>query len=369
MKDNAINNTNVRSKIPEYDFLRIIVTLLVIVGHSTFYCITTPYGGCDYLAYTKSSLSFFYKFVNAISVAIYLFHMPLYMALSGALYKLKISRRGGYSSYKSLISDKAQKLLFPFVVVTILYSVPLKYISGYYKTSDNVIYDIIVGQIFIQGNTHLWFLPTLFVIFILVYFINKYIHADHKLILIVLFAASFISLIIPIVIVKQVLYYAFWFYVGFCFENSRHIVNKKVEDHPYLLMLYVAIFVFAAIALKLVPSKPGADMFDIIERMLNYFCAISGCYVVYLLSYIISDTKIKETKVFAVIRNNTLGLYLYSDSWNYVILCVSTVYFGSAVFVNNIGSALLYFARIIITFIIALIISLLLKKLKIKYIC
>ena len=72
-----------------YDWVRLIATILVIIGHSTYYYIMTQYGGCDYTAFTLPKLSNFYRMAEYMVSIIYLFHMPLYMALSGALYRRK----------------------------------------------------------------------------------------------------------------------------------------------------------------------------------------------------------------------------------------------------------------------------------------
>lgn len=97
---------------------------------------------------------------------IYIFHMPLFIALSGALYKKSLDK-GRYSTFVELLNKKSKSLLIPFGAVTVLYSVPIKFISGYFNQSNDIVKDIFVGQILIQGNTHLWYLLTLFAIFII----------------------------------------------------------------------------------------------------------------------------------------------------------------------------------------------------------
>lgn len=363
---------NNKSTIVEYDILRVIVTLFVIIGHCTYYQISTQYGGCDYSAYTEPGLSMFYKLINALTAAIYLFHMPLYMALSGALFNYQNMVNGGVKPFGKLIKNKFFKLMIPFFVVTILYQIPLKYLSGYYDTSSNVLRDCFLGQILVQGNTHLWFLPDLFIIFIIVYIIVKYVHIDHKLILLGMFIISFVisNIAIPISVIKVSLHYLFWFYVGYCFEMHRNSVNKSLEKHPVSFILFFIIFLCAGILKKIVSNMADvSEMYSVLEKFDGYICAVTGCYIVYSVSYYLSKTKITEWPLFKAIRSNSLGLYLYSDTWNYVILNVAVGLFGSAVFVTNIGAAMLYFSRIIITFTIALIISIILKKCKVKYIC
>lgn len=162
-----------REQIKEYDVLRVIVTFLVIIGHCTYATIeTNTYGIWDYSAYTASGLSLFYQLSSKAVALIYTFHMPLYMMLSGALFRYT-NYTGGYNSLRDLISIKAKKLLIPFFVVTLCYVVPLKMLSGYYAGSTNLWTDILVGQVLLEGNNHLWFLPALFAIFLMVYFANR----------------------------------------------------------------------------------------------------------------------------------------------------------------------------------------------------
>ena len=106
--------------------------------------------------------SFIHRVLGVITSAIYSFHMPLFMALSGALFS-----RNKMRGFLPFVKSKAQRLLLPFVVVASFVSVPLKYFAGYWDGSENILRDVFVGQYLIQGNTHLWFLVTLFCEFVI----------------------------------------------------------------------------------------------------------------------------------------------------------------------------------------------------------
>lgn len=226
-----------------------------------------------------------------------------------------------------------------------------------------------MGQVLIQGNSHLWFLPTLFIIFIIIYLLEKFIKADFRIILSVLFALSFVSIKIPILIIQYIFEYAFWFYVGYCFENIRERINKTRKVLVIILCLGTAAFILIALLPYYTPEYPGIDVYDIIDRTMIYMSAICGCFVVYAFSLLLSRTNLVQNSLIKIVRNNSFGLYLYSDTWNYVILNISVGLFGSKIFITNIGAALLYIGRIIVTFFLALLVSAFLKKLKIKYIC
>ena len=129
-----------------YDILRVIATLLVVIGHCTYLTISTKYGGCDYSYLDKS---FVFKVVSKLTSFIYLFHMPLFIALSGALFAKSLDR-GRYASFMELLNKKAKRLVIPFIVVTLFYAVPIKFLSGYYNASTSLFSDILIGQVLIQ---------------------------------------------------------------------------------------------------------------------------------------------------------------------------------------------------------------------------
>lgn len=145
------------------DDARTITMLLVIIGHCTYVNMMTPYGGIDY---SSGDYSLSWKILNLTVSVIYSFHMPLFMMLSGCCFKLGIDSVGGFSN---LLRNKYKRLLVPFFFTTLLLAVPIKYVTGYYTESTNVILDIVCGQFLLMGNSHLWFVVSLFWIFLLFY--------------------------------------------------------------------------------------------------------------------------------------------------------------------------------------------------------
>ena len=358
-----------KKNIIEYDLLRVIVTLLVILGHCTYYKIEEPNNYNHYILLASGGLSNFYKFAKIITTIIYLFHMPLYMALSGALLKYKENTTGGYTSYKSLVGDKAKKLLFPFITVLILYAVPIKYVSGFYSKSDNIFMDILVDEVFIQKGFYLWFLPTLFCIFLVNYTLEKHSSIKTRYKLAAMFVLSCIYNIFPLNILNLIAKHIFWFYLGYCFEDYRERFNNRINNKYKYLLVFGIFFVIFCLIYASIESTEKFNIYFVIKKILGQLCAAFGCSCVYCLSFYLSKTKLVETKIFKLLRKNTFGMYLYSDPWNYVVLAVSVQLLGAAVFTTDLGSAIMYFSRIIITGGVSLAISMILKKFKVKYIC
>ena len=65
----------------EYDILKVVAILMVLVSHSTYYIISTKYGGINYQQYLEQNMSLvLYKIFDKVREILYYFHMPMFMA-------------------------------------------------------------------------------------------------------------------------------------------------------------------------------------------------------------------------------------------------------------------------------------------------
>lgn len=288
----------------------------------------------------------------------------------GHCYGTKKFSGGGYKSFTELVKDKSKKLLIPFITVLLLYAVPVKALSGFYSKSDNFIKDIFIDEVLIQKNFYLWYLPTLFFIFLINYVLEKKMHIKMQYKLAVMLASSCIYSFISINALSLIARFIIWFYMGYCFENLRERINDFVSLHrTKYIILSGAFFILISLAYFIIPNPAGVDIYSAIKLVLKPVCAILGCMFAYNVCLSLSLTSLVDLKIFKTLRSNTFGMYLYSDPWNYVVLAALVHLLGSAVFVTNWGSAIMYFSRIIVTGGVSLVISMALKKTKVRYIC
>lgn len=358
--------------IEEYDITRIIATFLVIIGHCGYYTILTNYGGVDYLGIMKAmniSDTITHKLITYIIWVIYSFHMPLFIALSGALFFNQLSKNK-FGTLKELIVNKFYRLILPFFIVTTLYSVPIKLISGYYDFSNisQTLKDIVLGQFLLMGNSHLWYLPSLFISFIMLYLIEKTCKNHSVLKGLGLLLLHFISFKIPFPLISNPLKYTVWFYMGYEFEKRRLKCNEYIKRSNSILISSIAIFIISILTIKLI--TPSNFILSILQEILNCLCAVCGSFIVYNISYLITiKTKVVSTKFKKEISKNSFGMYLYSDTINYLILFLFLKLFTINIFGSEIGSFTIFLIRLIVTAILSLFISKILKKAKVKYIC
>lgn len=365
-KSIVTNSDKSNKKIYEYDILRVITTLLVILSHCGYYDIVTKYGGINYgeLINISQFNIVTYSIFSHLVKFIYTFHMPLFIALSGALFYIQI-KNNRFLTFKSLIENKFKRLIIPFFIVSIIYSVPIKFISGYFNNSKHLLKDIIVGQVFIQGNTYLWFLPTLFLCFLIMYFIENKIYIKYKVALFLLL--NILSYGIPVMIIRYVFQNIIWFYLGFLFEENREKLNIKLKDNKTLWM-YILLSSILLYMIRQIIIFDNYFIFKIIDKIFIIFQAIIGSSLIYLLSLKLSTLSVCHNRVYISLSKTSFGLYLYSDPINYLILFIIYKKFGEGIFITEVGTITIIFIRLITTFVIAFGITKILQKFKVNYI-
>ena len=163
-----------QSRVLRYDYMRVVLVILVVLSHCSYYDIITPFGGIYYqtmmlangISDTKVHLA-----ITIISNYLYSFHMPAFFALSGCLFWNQIKQNRWTLS--SLIGKKFKRLILPLLGTWFFWNIPIKYISGYYL---GVPFSKVLLQLIFPNRVYLWYLESLFLVFVIVYITIKFIH-------------------------------------------------------------------------------------------------------------------------------------------------------------------------------------------------
>lgn len=337
-------------KISIYQYLRGVVILLVLLGHSLYMAAGGDYGGFSYFDLIQGEEAM--KANNALQLfvdMIYGFHMPMFMMLSGAVYMYTRKEINTIREVGAFILKKAKRLLIPFVLVTVLWQIPLKYVSGYFTHG---IKDAVFGQLLLFGNSHLWFIVVLFIIFVAVAFI-EYLNISRVSILIaaVCFVAGFF---VKGNMVFLSLQYGIWFFLGVVFEKY---IRQRIEKGKLLpLKAILALVVYVVVFLI------GKRYFY--EGFFQYgYTIITGIVGSLFIIYVALLLEKIHWTIFEKIGNVSFDLYLYSDSINYVILFVFATYFPK-LYTSATGVLSAFILRFLITLLGALIVGSLVKVVK-----
>lgn len=148
------------------DYARAISIILIIIAHTHYLSISTDseeFLQQTHILFSTIGTSPYFHYANKIFYEILsTFRLPLLFMLSGIVYSLSRKKR----TIAELTRNKFRRLIIPFIFTTLFLSVPVKYLCGYFDESTDLIRDIVCGHILLMDNSHLWFLVTLFVIFI-----------------------------------------------------------------------------------------------------------------------------------------------------------------------------------------------------------
>lgn len=183
----------------EYDLLKVFATLLVVIGHVTIRYNATSYPTID------TSIP------QAITQLIYLFHMPLFMALSGAIYKIGEKK---YNQFSAFLVNKVSRLIVPYFFVGCFFLVPSIWLFQDW-TGEEVLKqyeNLLLGQ----DCRHLWYLLALFEIFVMHNFFTKRCKI------------SYAVLLLDSIIVSTI--------YSYCFTFDLFSVNMAVRYYPYFIV-------------------------------------------------------------------------------------------------------------------------------------
>ncbi|MBQ9374979.1 MAG: acyltransferase family protein [Ruminococcus sp.] len=255
---------------------------------------------------------------------IYNFHMQLFFFISGYLFEYGIDK---YSDKKRFIISKARRLLLPYVffsafayclIAIILRFEKLAVIlkdGGYYSRSFfKAVFETLTHQGHI--DKHLWFVYTLFFIFVINIFFVKALKHPVTLIILYLFCLSAYSFN-HYAILSSLLKYMFYFSLArFCVTSEKPQIYRKLS-FTVLTVAFIIINVGATSwklylksgdsSMKIVDFKSFVILISL--RILGTIIAVLGIAVVCRLALIIKS-KSKSSKVLSVLGDHSFDIYL-----------------------------------------------------------
>lgn len=339
-----------KKHVDEYDWVRVIATILVVIGHSSYLAITTDWGGVSYEL--PSTLNGHYddmicSTIREIGGWAYQFHMPLFFVLSGA-----VTAISNLESFDAMFEKKLMRLLIPYYVYGLLFMLPIKYWAGFY-TSDTIKH---AARSFlgISECGHLWFLPSLFWCFVFSHVLFKTIGKKSLYLVFVLvflvwkgtgeLAGGYYGVILAI-------RYITWFVVGYIFEKKRQ--NRKEDITTKRAIVRVAILSVAVWATS-----------GNLARSDDFISVLVKIYWIYCISELCDRLAGSKDKISSAIRwlsKYCIYIYIFHDPLEYVILKYAFYFDWLS---NGYGVYLYFFLRTVGVFAVSLFMGVIITKIK-----
>ena len=218
-------------------------------------------------------------------------------------------------------------------------------------------------QFIFPKRVYLWYLESLFVVFIIGWILTKYTNYFLRIIIgivLLVVGITFDRKFGDYVLFGNPLKYILWFEVGTCFIAIRQILKK------YKLWSFFIALSLMLIHIVLFLWSPTNKYFNI---ALNHF----GFPLVMIFSLMIiceiwgNKLSEKSKEKIKIVSSYSYGVYLYAEPINYIILYLFVNIGGINILWQEIPSITLACIRIFATTIIAIFIVYLLRKFKLKY--
>ncbi len=171
------------------------------------------------------------------------FQMPLFLAISGYCFYLSLSKKNMWNLdgiFKGL-KNKFSHLLLPFFFIALFYMIPMRKLCHYANWKGMNYFQIVLQVILGKDSGHLWFLPTLFYIFVLSYFVLSKVK-DMKMDGLICAGAFLLMLVsskVPVIIfVNNFASSLYWFLLGFYI--NKYIISKYTLATRRAYLLFVA---------------------------------------------------------------------------------------------------------------------------------
>ncbi len=300
----------IKQKKREYTYavMTVITTFLVVAGHIGFS--ETPNHTISYNAANGAQYV-----LNIIIGIIYSFHMPLFFFVSGAVFGYVYNQKS--YTFGGLLWKKTKRLAVPFYTTRFFYILPLKLLLGIYALSN---LPFLVKRLILLGDLdHLWFLVILFYIFIIAFFLRKYLFRFKIPVTILLLAGlAFYNRVQLPFLLNITFAYIIYFYLGLIFNEYQEKITTKgaltmaaVGVAAYIVLYYRSEFFFGHT--NAILQKGLSLSFDLLQ-------AVLGIGVIYGVSKALCAAGVQNTKVFKGLYKHGFNIYLFHSTLNYVVL-------------------------------------------------
>lgn len=164
----------------------------------------------------------------------YAFMLELFVLISGYVFGYQVRTKGDYKlKAKYLIPNKIKRLMLPSVLFSILYYCIFRGFST--QSIIKTVYEIIIG------TGHMWFLPMLFMCFLIIMVVERF-NITPKILIPILFIISCCPLPQLPINLNQTFYFFSFFYLGY-FVQRKDVDFTKYYNTKTCFILGALFFV------------------------------------------------------------------------------------------------------------------------------
>ena len=239
----------------------------------------------------------------AVGRIAYIFMLESFVFISGYLYAYQRSKRGE-DNFSMLVRKKWKRLLLPCWLFGILYALMFGWSSSILETIMAVI----------TGIGHLWFLFMLFGCFVITW-VLLFLKFRIWFIMLLLFVVSLFSFIILPFQLSNLMYFLFFFFMGFYFYSGRQFFVKKIRILHIICawLLFVLLYILLDYARAYCKNiLEEGEMLEVCKKAVRVIYSFIGTVAFYLTSLFIMRNR-KLPKWYVEVGMACFGVYIFQQ--------------------------------------------------------
>lgn len=221
------------------------------------------------------------------------------------------------------MEDKFKRLIVPYLMVGILFMIPVKYFSGFYRV-ESLVKVATSRMLLSEDSGHLWFLYMLFFVFLVFkLFEDKLAKKKYREVFIILFLIYCFGDKVPTNVMEcgRVANYLIWFYMGYLFESKRLYLNEWIRPYKWGKFIGVCIFYLTLLDYVLKVQLDRTQLNGYLSyKVIMFVTVLTGILMCYIFAFNLSSTNLFKFKWAKVLDKYNFDIYLYHDPINYLIL-------------------------------------------------
>ena len=294
-----------------------IMLFLVILGHCCIVFNGNNWGGISKIGESALWLG---EITNWLST----FHTYAFVFASGFLFSYGRYSQGKYKAAKRDLRKRAQRLLVPYIVISIIWAMPIdKLLLGMgFK-------QILKNYILVLSAAQLWFLVMLFNVWLFFYIISDFIIKLPSIVGIIGFVCLRLlcvwgeqnGLPVGVLGISNSMRYALLFYLGML--SVFKTVNKnryrlQVVTCVVLLLTEICIYTLYKYYMDFYPSEYLKEIFFIATN-------VNGVFLSWSVVNCFDCDKLSDYKYFVCISECSMGIYLLHQQLLYISMRIFNI--------------------------------------------
>lgn len=302
---NLLGQSGCNDDLVNCNFVKTILMLTVVIYHAMLF-----WGGGGWFTGTPVYNS---DILRELALCLNYFHVQAFTLVAAYLYCYLRYERGKYAKFVPFCKNKFQRLIIPYIFVSVFWVVPFSVFFFDLSTKD-----VFVQYVLATSPSQLWFLWMLFDVFLLAWIVSDKLYASNKfavcMTLFLLLMGLIGGKVFPNVFcIWTACRYFIYFVIGFKIRQYGMGTVQRISPILWIL-LFVLLYV-----LMIYAGDYGGVLGKVLKPLLSIIVSTTGAVMAFVvLMELAGKVAWQNNKYFMAFSKKTMPIYLLHQQLIYV---------------------------------------------------